>query len=225
MKKIFVLLLALAVVFGFASCSGNTTEYADETTAASLVDSINKANVAADILAAANEGTSNGLTIAYDFTDADSIADAIENGGDVSIDVVAMITSEYSNGLWQAADGKDVPDRSITAGTAKVTVTGTFSVVEGTGYKLDIKSYSAETTLPVKIKEGTTEYTFELEKLNGTASGTITLNTATGDFSVENISLTVPSAGDVEAWLDGKLVNYTQLCTDTGFNPGDKVTL
>ena len=106
-----------------------------------------------------------------------------------------------------------------------MTVTGTFSAVEGTGYKLDIKSYSAETTLPVKIKEGTTEYTFELEKLNGTASGTITLNTATGDFSVENISLTVPSAGDVEAWLDGKLVNYTQLCTDTGFNPGDKVTL
>ena len=66
-----------------------------------------------------------------------------------------------------------------------MTVTGTFSAVEGTGYKLDIKSYSAETTLPVKIKEGTTEYTFELEKLNGTASGTITLNTATGDFSVE----------------------------------------
>ena len=52
MKKLLILFLALVAVFGFVACDNDTVTYADADLAASLVNSINKANVAEDILAA-----------------------------------------------------------------------------------------------------------------------------------------------------------------------------
>ena len=224
MKKILVLAICALTLIAFTACdNGNTVEYADPELAKSLVDSINVKNVAADILAAANNPAdgSNGLKITYAFADGGDIEGAVEAGDNVSIKVTAT-AEDYNNGIWnqEAIDG--VTDRSVS-GTVDVVVTGKFAQSDS-DYTFTIASYTATAT-DVTIDDdgdGTADHTFAAV-FSGTASGTITLSS--GTFSVADIEITIPAAADVDATLDTKPVDYNRLCSETGFKPGDVISL
>lgn len=218
MKKFSILVLAVAMIFSFASCDNNSIEYADSQAAADLVNAIAKDAVAQDLIKAASRTPVEGLTITYGF------ANGLPTSGEVTtIKVTGTFSDAYTSGFHTNKGAT----WAITSGSGTVDVTGTYTNENGTQtFKLD--SYTAKTDDPIVVTktvegEEVARYTFELKKLEGDAEGTITRSS--GAFSVDTISLTVPTADKVEAYLDGKPVNYNQLCSDTGFTPGEsKVT-
>lgn len=216
MKKFSILILAVAMIFSFASCDNSSIEYADSQAAADLVNAINKNAVAADLVNAVG-GKVTGLTITPPTPETD-----LTPNTEVTIKVTGTFSDAYTSGFHtdQGATW------AITSGSGSVYVTGLFENENGTMSITDMR-YTASTDpgKPIKISktvdDTTTEYTFELKKLEGEAEGTITYEN--GKFSVSGIALIVPEADAVEAYLDGKPVNYNQLCSDTHFTPGDKI--
>lgn len=215
MKKFSILVLAVAMIFSFASCDNNSIEYADSQAAADLVNAIDKNAMAADLVNAVN-GRVTGLTIKAD------PPTALTSNTKVTIKVTGTFSDSYTSGFHTDQGAK----WAITSGSGSVYVTGLFKNENGTMSITDM-TYTASTDPgnPIKVSKTVdgkkTEYTFELQKLEGVAEGTITYEK--GKFSVSNIALIVPEADAVEAYLDGKPVNYNQLCSDTHFTPGDKI--
>lgn len=218
MKKFSILVLAVAMIFSFASCDNNSIEYADTQAAADLVNAIAKDAVAKDLINAASGTDVTGLKIGYAF------ANGLPTSGDVT---TIKVTGTFSDAYTSGFHTNQGATWAITSGSGTVDVTGTYTNEGGT-QKFVLDSYTAKTDDPIVVTktvegEEVARYTFELKKLEGNAEGTITRSS--GAFSVDTISLTVPTADKVEAYLDGKPVNYNQLCSDTGFTPGEsKVT-
>lgn len=228
MKKISVLLLAVLMVFAFVSCDDSTDapvdvpsekEYADSVYAKALIDSINKQAVYENIMAAVNpENEDNSLVINYVPENFDP-SKVSEEGEEVSIKVTATV-KDYTKGFHEAPTGID--GLKLTSGTAEITVTGTFKKIDNT-YSFELKSYTGKTTETVNITDNEGKHTFEVKSLSGTATGTISLTN--NQFSVADIALQVPAVKDVDVYLDEKPVDYEKLCKDTGFNPGDDITV
>lgn len=229
MKRFSILILSLILIFAFTSCSEGDVKYADSEVAKDLINSIKAEAVAEDLIAAAgpNENV-HGLDISFDFqTKGMSIEDALKAEA-VTIDVTGVFSNEnggYVNGFWNSGseDQGGPAERAIIAGSGVVSVTGKFGKNGDTEYTFKIDSYTARTTSPVMITEtedGKTEVReFVLERLEGDAEGTIT-RASDGTFSVDKISLTVPTADKVSAFLNGDPIDYNKLCSDTGFTPG-----
>ena len=219
MKKFSILILAVAMIFSFASCDNNSIEYADSQAAADLVNAIAKDAVAQDLIKAASGTPVNGLKITYDFPD------GFPTSGSATTIKVTGTFSDANGGYTSGFHTNQGATWAITSGSGTVYVKGTYTNEGGT-QKFVLDSYSATTTPIVVTKtvgEDETKYTFELKKLEGKAEGTITRSS--GAFSVDTISLTVPTADKVEAYLDEKPVDYNKLCSETGFTPGEsKVT-
>ena len=218
MKKFSILILAVAMIFSFASCDNSSVEYADSQAAADLVDAIDKNAMAADLVNAV-DGKVTGLTI----------TPTPETALTPNTEVTIKVTGTFSNtdgGYTSGFHTGQGVTWAITSGSGTVYVTGMFKNENGTMSITDM-TYTASTDPdnPIKVSKTVdgkkTEYTFELQKLEGVAEGTITYEN--GKFSVSNIALIVPKADAVEAYLDGKPVNYNQLCSDTHFTPGDKI--
>ena len=227
MKKFSILILSLILIFAFTSRSEGNVEYADSEVAKDLINSIKAEAVAKDLISAAGNGEVQGLGISYVFqTKGMTIEEALAADA-VTIDVTGTFSNEnggYTNGFWNS--GKEnqggAAQRAIISGSCIVSVTGKFES-DSDSYTFKIDSYTARTTSPVMITETESGKTvvreFVLERLEGDAEGTIT-RASDGTFSVNKVSLTVPTADKVSAFLGSDPIDYNKLCSDTGFKPG-----
>ena len=228
MKKFSILILSLILIFAFTSCSEGNVEYADSEVAKDLINSIKAEAVAKDLISAAGNGDVQGLDISYVFqTKGMTIEEALAADA-VTIDVTGTFSNEnggYTNGFWNSGEETQggAAQRAIISGSGIVSVTGKFEKGESDSYTFKIDSYTARTTSPVMITETESGKTvvreFVLERLEGDAEGTIT-RASDGTFSVDKISLTIPTADKVSAFLDSDPIDYDKLCSDTGFKPG-----
>lgn len=228
MKKFSILILSLILIFAFTSCSEGNVEYADSEVAKDLINSIKAEAVAEDLISAAGNGEVLGLDISYVFqTKGMTIEEALAADA-VTIDVTGTFSNEnggYTNGFWNSGEETQggAAQRAIISGSGIVSVTGKFEKGESDSYTFKIDSYTARTTSPVMITETESGKTvvreFVLERLEGDAEGTIT-RASDGTFSVDKISLTIPTADKVSAFLDSDPIDYDKLCSDTGFKPG-----
>lgn len=228
MKKFSILILSLILIFAFTSCSEGNVEYADSEVAKDLINSIKAEAVAEDLISAAGNGDVQGLDISYVFqTKGMTIEEALAADA-VTIDVTGTFSNEnggYTNGFWNSGEENKggAAQRAIISGSGIVSVTGKFEKGENNSYTFKIDSYTARTTSPVMITETESGKTvvreFVLERLEGDAEGTIT-RASDGTFSVNKVSLTVPTADKVSAFLDSDPIDYNKLCSDTGFKPG-----
>ena len=228
MKKFSILILSLILIFAFTSCSEGNVEYADSEVAKDLINSIKAEAVAEDLISAAGNGEVLGLDISYVFqTKGMTIEEALAADA-VTIDVTGTFSNEnggYTNGFWNSGEETQggAAQRAIISGSGIVSVTGKFEKGESDSYTFEIDSYTARTTSPVMITETESGKTvvreFVLERLEGDAEGTIT-RASDGTFSVDKISLTIPTADKVSAFLDSDPIDYNKLCSDTGFKPG-----
>lgn len=223
MKKLSILFLSLAMIISLIACEGGSSvEYADPNIAASLVDSINKEQLAKDILSVVNkeEGAPTGLEITPLL---EGTMEEAATAGEATI-IVTVKADNYSNGLW------DKDTRSITSGKITFNVTGAFAKT-GTGYYLDIKTYTAESTEVIITDtsgDEAVEYKVKAAIRNGVASGIIAFEPSTKNFTVSGeVYVVVPYAKDVDITLDGKPVDYERLCkeVETPYAPGSMVTL
>ena len=173
-----------------------------------MINSIKAEAVAKDLISAAGNGEVQGLGISYVFqTKGMTIEEALAADA-VTIDVTGTFSNEnggYTNGFWNS--GKEnqggAAQRAIISGSCIVSVTGKFES-DSDSYTFKIDSYTARTTSPVMITETESGKTvvreFVLERLEGDAEGTIT-RASDGTFSVNKVSLTVPTADKVSAFL------------------------
>ena len=120
MKKLSILFLSLAMIISLIACEGGSSvEYADPNIAASLVDSINKEQLAKDILSVVNkeESAPAGLEITPLL---EGTMEEAATAGEATI-IVTVKADNYSNGLW------DKETRSITSGKITFNVSGAFA--------------------------------------------------------------------------------------------------
>ena len=223
MKKLSILFLSLAMIISLIACEGGSSvEYADPNIAASLVDSINKEQLAKDILSVVNkeESAPAGLKITPLL---EGTMEEAATAGEATI-IVTVEADNYSNGLW------DKDTRSITSGNITFNVSGAFAKT-GTGYYLDIETYTAESTEVIITDtsgDEAVEYKVKAAIRNGVASGIIAFEPSTKNFTVSGeVYVVVPYAKDVDITLDGKPVDYERLCkeVETPYTPGSMVTL
>ena len=210
MKKLSILFLSLAMIISLIACEGGSSvEYADPNIAASLVDSINKEQLAKDILSVVNkeESAPAGLEITPLL---EGTMEEAATAGEATI-IVTVEADNYSNGLW------DKDTRSITSGNITFNVSGAFAKT-GTGYYLDIETYTAESTEVIITDtsgDEAVEYKVKAAIRNGVASGIIAFEPSTKNFTVSGeVYVVVPYAKDVDITLDGKPVDYERLCKE-----------
>ncbi len=195
-------------------------EYADSKLAASLIDSIDKEQVAKDILAVVNnQGEGLGLTITPNLS---VTMEEAATTGKADITVIASVNN-YTNGLH------DKDNRTLVEGEVEIVLSGDFEKTPS-GFAFTLKNYTAKTTKDVKINDKSGEFagdhSFALKKLSGEASGIISITLPSREYTVSgDVYLVVPAASAVEAVLDTKPVDYNQLCKDTGFAVGDHITV
>lgn len=195
-------------------------EYADSKLAASLIDSIDKEQVAKDILAVVNnQGEGLGLNITPNLS---VTKEEAATTGKADITVIASVNN-YTNGLH------DKDNRTLVEGEVEIVLSGDFEKTPS-GFAFTLKNYTAKTTKDVKINDKSGEFagdhSFALKKLSGEASGIISITLPSREYTVSgDVYLVVPAASAVEAVLDTKPVDYNQLCKDTGFAVGDHITV